>query len=277
MFGIKRILTLTAVLISTVCISAQDDLQSIFVEKFVNNSSKKDVTVRNLRQEIISGLSGTNRLIVIDAGNYVGKALPKERRDRIKAIGNKFDYMLEGTLNSITSKHVSNKNGSYYSATANFTLVLTDPHSGIEKVRKTYSSDATGGTDEEAILGAVSNAGGLMRRFVEDNFKVEAIIKGLDVVDQKKNVVKSCYVSIGDDMGIEKGQIFEVFANIEVVGEPVRKKVAELKADEVMSGTITHCSVKNGGAEIKKYFDEGITLTVVSRGRKQNILSGFGL
>ena len=56
MFGIKRILTLTAVLISTVCISAQDDLQSIFVEKFVNNSSKKDVTVRNLRQEAMSNL-----------------------------------------------------------------------------------------------------------------------------------------------------------------------------------------------------------------------------
>lgn len=273
----KKILTLIVIVLTAANVSAQDDLQSIFVEKFVNNSSKKDVTVRNLRQEIISGLSGTNRLIVIDAANYAGTKLPKERRERIKAIGKKFDYILEGTLNSITAKIVHTKNGSYHSATANFTLILTDPHSGIEKVHKTYSNDATGGTDEEAILAAVSGARSMMRRFVEENFKVEATIKGLDQVDLKKNVVKSCYVSIGEDMGIEKGQIFEVFANIEVVGEPVRKKVAELRADEVMSGTITHCVVKNGGAEIKKYFDEGITLTIVSRGKKQNVFSGLGL
>jgi hypothetical protein len=78
-------------------------------------------------------------------------------------------------------------------------------------------------------------------------------------------------------MGIAKGQIFEVFANIEVLGEPVRKKVAELKCDEVLSGTMSHCSVKSGGDLIKKYFDEGITLTVISRARKQSILSGIGL
>lgn len=273
----KKLLTLVAVLMMAVCASAQDEQLTIFVEKFVNNSSQKDILVRNLHEAIISGLSGTGRLIVIDAGNYVGKPLPKERRDRVKALGEKFDYFLEGTLNSVTSKHVSNKNGSYYSATSNFTLILTDPHTGIEKVRKVYSSESTGGTDEEAILESVTSASGYMKRFVEDNFKVEAVVKGLDDVDLKKNVAKTCYVSIGEDMGIAKGQIFEVFANIEVLGEPVRKKVAELKCDEVLSGTMSHCSVKSGGDLIKKYFDEGITLTVISRARKPSILSGIGL
>ena len=273
----KKLLTLVTVFMMTVCASAQDEQLTIFVEKFVNNSSQKDILVRNLHEAIISGLSGTGRLIVIDAGNYVGKPLPKERRDRVKALGEKFDYFLEGTLNSVTSKHVSNKNGSYYSATSNFTLILTDPHTGIEKVRKVYSSESTGGTDEEAILESVTSASGYMKRFVEDNFKVEAVVKGLDDVDLKKNVVKTCYVSIGEDMGIAKGQIFEVFANIEVLGEPVRKKVAELKCDEVLSGTMSHCSVKSGGDMIKKYFDEGITLTVISRAKKQSILSGIGL
>lgn len=273
----KKLLTLVAVLMMAVCASAQDEQLTIFVEKFVNNSSQKDILVRNLHEAIISGLSGTGRLIVIDAGNYVGKPLPKERRDRVKALGEKFDYFLEGTLNSVTSKHVSNKNGSYYSATSNFTLILTDPHTGIEKVRKVYSSESTGGTDEEAILESVTSASGYMKRFVEDNFKVEAVVKGLDDIDLKKNVAKTCYVSIGEDMGIAKGQIFEVFANIEVLGEPVRKKVAELKCDEVLSGTMSHCSVKSGGDMIKKYFDEGITLTVISRARKQSILSGIGL
>ena len=108
----KKLLTLVAVLMMAVCASAQDEQLTIFVEKFVNNSSQKDILVRNLHEAIISGLSGTGRLIVIDAGNYVGKPLPKERRDRVKALGEKFDYFLEGTLNSVTSKHVSNSNTS---------------------------------------------------------------------------------------------------------------------------------------------------------------------
>lgn len=58
----------------------------------------------------------------------------------------------------------------------------------------------------------------------------------------------------------------------------VRKKIGEIKADEVMSDEITHCVVKNGGIDIYKcFFDEDYTknysLWVVSRPKKSVNLS----
>jgi hypothetical protein len=113
-----------------------------------------------------------------------------------------------------------------------------------------------------------------MARFVDDKFKVEAIIKALDQVDEKKGAVKTCYITIGSAAGIAKGQIFEVFANVKIAGEDVEKKIGEVKAKEVMSPTLTLCDVKSGGEEIKKNFEGGITMTVVSRAKK-DILGSF--
>ena len=113
-----------------------------------------------------------------------------------------------------------------------------------------------------------------MERFVQENFKVEATIKALDEVDPKKGA-KSCYISIGKDRGIEIGQIFEVFSRIQVAGEQVDKKIGEVKVAEVMSGTMSRCTVKNGGPTIKTAFENQQVITVRSRPKKDNIFGGL--
>lgn len=277
----RKIFCLVAMVFMVVGASAQDELKSLFVEKFVNNSQTNDITVQNLRQEIMSGITNSGRVTVVDESTLAGTDIPTSKRDRLKFLGEKgFNFVLEGTLNSILQqKSISkDKQTTYYEAVINYTLTLTDVESGTVKSSDTYKDSwSTGGTADEAVLKAIEKAGDRMKKYVNDNFKVEAIIKALDDIDQKKNAVKTCYVSTGSDMGIEKGQIFEVFANLEVAGEPIRKKIAEIKADEVMSGTMTHCSVKSGGAEIKRYFDEKIVLTVVSRAKKEFGLGTLGL
>ena len=92
-------------------------------------------------------------------------------------------------------------------------------------------------------------------------------VKALDIVDAKKGV-KTCYITVGAGMGIQKGQIFEVYAQVDVAGEKVNKKVGELKIKAVMSATLSHCDVKNGGLDIKKAFDAGTPMKVVSRPTK---------
>lgn len=265
----KTLVILATMMAVAISASAQVELKNLFVEEFVNNSQTNDITVKNLRQEIMSGITNTGRVNVVDASTLPD--LPAQKRDRLKAMADKFDFVLEGTLNSILQqKSISkDKQTTYYEAVINYTLTLTDVQTGAVKGSETFKDSwSTGGTADEAVLKAIEKAGNRMLKYVNDNFKVEAVIKALDEIDQKKNAVKSCYVTVGSEMGIEKGQIFEVYANIEVAGEPVRKKVAELKAEEVMSGTLTHCNVKNGGAEIKKYFDDNIVLTVISRAKK---------
>jgi hypothetical protein len=187
--------------------------------------------------------------------------------------------MVEGSLNSVSSAHksstISGKTTYYYEGDVNYTLTLINTETGVTSISETYIESATGDSSDEAIMRAANDAKGRMNRFVQENFKVEATIKALDEVDNKKGA-KSCYISIGSDKGIENGQIFEVFSQIEIAGEKVDKKIGEVKVQEVMSGTMSRCTVKNGGPAIKSAFENQQKITVRSRPKKESVLGGLG-
>ena len=169
---------------------------------------------------------------------------------------------------------ISGKTSYYYEGNVNYTLTLIETETGVTAISETYSESSTGDSETEAITAAANDAKKRMERFVQNNFKVEATIKALDEVDAKKGV-KTCYVSIGSDMGVEKGQIFEVFAQIQVAGENVDRKIGEVKVLEVVSGTMSRCSTKDGGPAIKNAFENQQKITVRSRAKK-DVLGGFG-
>lgn len=258
---------MATLLLTVIAASAQDEKKVVFVEEFHNNAGYNKITVNNLRQAIISGIMATERLTVVDATTLPD--LPKVRNERLQALGEKgFDYMLEGTLNSITESQSTSDGKTSYKAEVNYTLVLIDTSTGVTEASETYTDSwSTGKTADEAIIKALGNAQNRMKRFVNEFFRVQATVKALDVVDNKKGV-KTCYVSVGSGMGIQKGQIFEVYALVDIAGEKVNKKVGELKAKEVMSATLTLCDVKNGGLDIKKHFDAGTALKAISRPSK---------
>ena len=266
----KKILFLATMLFVVSATSAQEKTL-VCIEKFKNNSSMNNITMNNLRNEIMQGIIEKKRVDVTDATSLT---LPEGKAERLKALKEKdFEYLIEGTLNSVDQKKSSD--GKNFIAEVNYTLTIIDVNSGLTKSSDTYKDSWNiGNTSEEAVLKAVEQARKRMAKFVDDKFKVEAIIKALDQIDEKKGAVKSCYITIGSAAGIEKGQIFEVFANVKIAGEDVEKKIGEVKAKEVMSPTLTLCDVKNGGEEIKKNFEGGITMTVVSRAKK-DILGGF--
>lgn len=280
----------------------QDNRLVVFVEHFFNNSKVDNITVRNLRQEIMTGMTGSRRIRVLDAFNYTDKELPSldNKNERIQVIvsdsnvsltnskgktvtykGKHAKYYLLGTLNSIDAKEVKDKDGTItYKANVNFTLTLNNKQNvtiGANTFNETYEGD----TGEEAILRAIGKAGNRMRKFVDAYFPVEGKIVDIDEKDERKEEkksVKSCYVSIGKADGIAVGDILEVFMEKDIAKRLVRKKIGEIKADEVMSDEITHCVVKNGGIDIYKcFFDEDYTknysLWVVSRPKKSVNLS----
>ena len=235
----KKILLFVSMLFVVLAASAQEKT-TVCVEKFKNNSSTKDITVNNLRNEIMQGIIAKKRLDVTDA-TTLGN-LPENTAERMKVYKDK--------------------------------VSVIDVESGLTKSSDTYKDSwNTGSTADEAVLKAIERARSRMAKFVDDKFKVEAVIKALDQVDEKKGV-KTCYITIGSAAGIAKGQIFEVFANVKIAGEDVEKKIGELKAKEVMSPTLTLCDVKDGGLEIKTNYEGGITMTVVSRAKK-DLLGGF--
>lgn len=262
----KKLFLLIAMLLAIGAASAQEK-PTLCVDNFVNSTSFGAVTVKNLRNEVVAGINATGRLTMVDI-NTLGD-LPSVQNERVKALNAKgIDFVLRGTLNSIeekTSKNSDNKTS--YGAVVNYTLTVIDAETGetvsSETQKKSYTS---GDTRDEAVLKAIEAVKSNMKKFVDDNFKVEATVKALDQADDKKGA-KSVYVTIGSAMGISKGQLFEVYAEVNVAGENVRKKIGELRAKEVMSNTLTLCEVKSGGKEIKTAFENGTKMFVVSRAK----------
>ena len=274
----RKLFVMAALLLSVVGAMAQDDKPSVLVEKFTNKSTANSSVCNAVQQAIVSGLVGTGRLTVVDAGTMAD--LPTVKNDRLLFLNdNGIQWMVEGILNSVSSAHksstISGKTTYYYEGDVNYTLTLINTETGVTAISETYIESSTGDSSDEAIMRAANDAKGRMNRFVQENFKVEATIKALDEVDNKKGA-KSCYISIGSDKGIEAGQIFEVFSQIEIAGEQVDKKIGEVKVQEVMSGTLSRCTVKNGGPAIKSAFENQQKITVRSRPKKESVLGGLG-
>lgn len=229
-----------------------------------------EVVANSLRNEIIQGIVKKDRLEVVDIST---QNLPSNKNEALKALNEKgFQYLLEGKLNTILTGKSSD--GKYYTSEINYTLTVTEVATGLTKVSETYKDTwHSGDSKDEAIMKSIDEASKRMDKFVDDNFKVEASIKALDQIDEKKNAAKSCYVTTGSAEGVQKGQIFEVFAQMEIAGEMIDKKIGELKAKEIMSPTLTLCDVKNGGDAIKRNFEQKIQMKVRTRATKDT----FGL
>lgn len=273
----KKLFVIAAMLLNVMGAMAQEDKPAVLVQQFVNKSSGKDAVANTVQQSVVSGLVGTNRLNVVDAGTMTD--LPKVKNDLLVYLGdNGIGWLVEGILNSVSSAHksstVNGKTTYYYEGNVNYTLTLINTETGVTAISETYTNSSTGDSETEAITAAATGAKGRMERFVQNNFKVEATIKALDEVDDKKGV-KTCYINIGSNMGVENGQIFEVFGQIQVAGENVDRKIGEVKVIEVVSGTMSRCSTKSGGPAIKSAFENQQRITVRSRAKK-DILGGLG-
>ena len=258
----KRLFTVATMLVMTLAMMAQDEKPNVVVAEFQNKSNASRVACNNLRQEIVSGLIETDRLTVVEAATLGN--MPKAKNELLLFLNSmSVQFYLEGTLNSVDTKSSSSNGKTQYEATINYTLTLIETETGVTKTSETFKDSYTiGDTKDEAILKAIEYAKKRMKRFVDNHFKVEATIKALDEVDSKKGV-KSCYISVGSDAGISKGQIFEVFIKTEI-----DKKVGEVRVDEVLSGTLSKCVVKNGGPDLKRYFEAQVKMTVLTRAKK---------
>ena len=263
----KRLFTVATMLVMTLAMLAQDEKPNVVVAEFQNKSNASRVACNNLRQEIVSGLIETDRLTVVEAATLGN--MPKAKNELLLFLNSmSVQFYLEGTLNSVDTKSSSSNGKTQYEATINYTLTLIETETGVTKTSETFKDSYTiGDTKDEAILKAIEYAKKRMKRFVDNHFKVEATIKALDEVDSKKGV-KSCYISVGSDAGISKGQIFEVFIKTEIAGEMIDKKVGEVRVDEVLSGTLSKCVVKNGGPDLKRYFEAQVKMTVLTRAKK---------
>lgn len=278
----KKIFSLMALMmLSFINVFAQDNSQKgICVDEFSYNSSIGTNWVTNLRNNVIEGLLKTGRVQVIDIKTMQNLPEAKEERlSKIREYG--ADVVVKGHYNSLDCKAKTKDGKTKYETTSDFTLTLESTETGAIIGTQNFNNTwYSGETAEESITSALKEAIDDMRKFVDQNFKMEAIIKALDKVDPKKGA-KTVYISVGSDAGVQVGggidamlngggaNIFDVFQEIEIAGEKATKLIGTVKAKEVMGANLTLCTVSKGGVAIKEAFENNVKLIVISRARKE--------
>lgn len=273
----KMLFVMSFLALSVVSVYAQDnDKQNVCIDEFTYNTNIGTNWVTTVRNNVIEGIIRTGRLNLIDIKSLSGLSTANEER-LIQLRKSNVDVLVKGHYTSLESTPKTKNGKTTYEAVSMFTLTLVDTKSGAvlgsENFKNTYY---TGETSNESITSALSEVVDKMKKFVDNNFRVEAIVKALDQVDPKKGV-KTIYVNIGSNLGIQEGQMFDIYQEIEVAGEVGTKLIGTAKAKEVVGNNLTLCTVSKGGSEIKTAFENGVVLTVVSRARGWTPLGALGL
>lgn len=239
---------------------------NVCVEQFTYNTNIGTNWVEHLRNCIIEGLTQQSRLNMIDIKTF--GELPSAENDKFAKLSEGgVEIVIKGHFTSMDVKSVTKDGKVKYESEINYTLKVVDAASGQITATQNFKHSGSAETKEKSITNSFILSADDMKRFVNQNFKITGIVKTLDQVDNKKGA-KTLYITAGSNAGVESGQPFEVFQEVEMAGEMISKKIGEIKAKEVLSETLSLCNVIKGGKEIQKAFESGVQLTVVSRPKK---------
>ena len=262
-----------------IAMSAFGQKKVLVVDDFTYASNVGQNYTLTLRNNVIEGITATQKLQVVDITtdqalmSEVGRrqsesamSADNAKLEAVKTLG--ADFILQGHLTSITTtrKVASNGNVSYTSK-AMFQLKVINVADGTIRLTKNYDVQSsflsTHTTEGDAIGESLKFASGKMEDMVDEAFPIEGKI--IEIAESKDNKAKKVYVNIGSDAGLSKGQKFDVYVDRTVAGRVASKKIGELKAEAVEAGDLTFCKVTKGDEDIYKYVNEGANVTVKTK------------
>ncbi|MBR3911571.1 MAG: penicillin-binding protein activator LpoB [Alistipes sp.] len=287
---------LTLALAIGVSFSAFAQKEVVLIDYFSYTTGLDGGQVSNLRSKVMAGISETNRLQVVDIATQTNLATEYERRKEesamydetarntvMKTLGAK--YIITGNVTTMSTTKATDKDGNVtFYGNVSWTIYIIDASNGVTKYTKTFTHQSSGGlggltqntgigaTSEEAILQTCNEVQKQMEKVVEEAFPIEGSL--IKIETTKKNKAETVYIDLGAAHGIEKGQDFDIFIEVDIAGELSRKNIGSLVAKEVLSANRTLCNVSKGGDLIVEADANGQKLIVVTR--KSKGLKAFG-
>ena len=264
----KTIISVVMMLFAASTLFAQSsEKTNVCVDQFTYSTNIGTNWVEHLRNCIIEGLTQQSRLNMIDIKTF--GELPSAENDKFAKLSEGgVEIVVKGHFTSLDVKSVTKDGKVTYETEINYTLKVVDAQSGQITATQNFKHSGSAETKEKSITDSFTLSADDMKRCVNQNFKITGIVKTLDQVENKKGA-KTLYITAGSNAGVESGQPFEVFQEVEMAGEMISKKIGEIKVKDVLSGTLSLCNVNKGGKEIQKAFESGVKLTVVSRPKTQ--------
>lgn len=276
------------------CVSAFAQKPVVVVDYFTTASCTA-AGVSALRSQVIAGLSETNRVNLIDVETEASLTLEVGRRaselaleDQTARMGQMrvlgANYLISGVVSKMGADKKTMEDGKvYYNGNVVYSLKVVNAEDGTLIGAETYTyadlTGATGSTPEEATVNTLKKAQRSMKVFVSKYFKVEGTV--VEMGEMKGGKPKNCYISLGSEDGIEKGQRCEVFAVKRIAGREARTMVGVVVVDEVVAEDLADCKFVSGAKEIVDAFQAGQELVIVTKekadilGKAGNVLGGI--
>lgn len=252
----------------------------VYCDYFVRASDISASHCEQVRSAVISGINDVNRVQLIDVAASEVLQLEEERRQSENAMADNTartgqmvqmgaEYILYGYVSQCSAEPTKGTDGvTRYSGVVSYTVKIVKAADGSLLASKDYTYDGfrsvLGDTSDEAITGTLKAVKNSMNNFINEHFKLKAVIIEQDYVAKKKKDVEvemeQCYVTLGTDHGVEKGQRLDVSVINIIAGRETKKVIGALTVEEVMAGDLSLCKVTKGGEEIMTAMKEYIQL-----------------
>ena len=275
------LLLLTICLFSATGYAQTDETgkESVYIDYFSHPQTISNTLAEALRNKVIEGIHEMNRVVLIDVDSNETLKAEAKRRQEASAIGDVVarseamttlgaQYLIQGNITSMQGiKKTDSKGNTYYKGSVSYILKIVDPSNGTLKGTQTFTHEGltgnTGDTPDEAIIKTLNYAKISMADFIDENFKMKGTI--VQIESTKKNKAQTVYIDLGTNRGVQKGQKYTVYIEMDIAGELSLKEIGRLNVKEVLSGTRSLCSVSKGGEDIMKATQEEQQLIIISR------------
>lgn len=276
----KTIILLASLCLASLCfsISAAAQKPVVVVDHFTGSSCRKG-DLANLRNQVIAGIHETGNVNLVDVESEKVLAMEAERRSSESALADETarlgvmktlgaQYVISGTASKLGS---DKKRSDYYTGNVSFSLKVTNVEDGTLVGAETYTySNMAGGsgtTADAALYATLDEVKRAMAEFVSKYFRTSGAIVELDEI--KNGKLKTCYINLGSDNGVEVNQEFTVKEVKMIAGVEGIETVGKVKVETIVAGGMAKCKIAAGPDEILKAFQAGHELRVEAKDAKK--------
>ena len=271
---LKRIITIMVLLcVAVIAVKAQEVKKPrMYVEYFTEADGVEEANSDKVRQAVMAALNKTKRFELVDQDAEYSMKKEEERRTDEKAMSDEksrtqtitaagHDYILGGNVLACSVKSEQKDGKTMYSCVLNYSVTVTEVATSTTVASATFdhSPSGIGGTvgklldlsdsKDKAIASAVNMIASDIENFLIKEFPLESTIVPMDYEVKKDKLVK-CYINLGSDHGVKKGDYFSVLAPSVRAGRTTYSEIGKMKVEEVVDGTMSQCKVVQGDKKI---------------------------
>lgn len=266
---VRKLMIVAVLTVVALVVNAQKPV--VYAGTFYKSDKISEAHALQVRSSIVSGLVDTQRFDVRDTDSDKQLAAESERRASEEAMSDEnartevmtelaAKYLVYGFITECEAAKSDTEGGFAYKGNVAYTVKVVE--TATKKVVATKDFKLTGmlsgggDTPDEAITDALKQVKNQMKNFVDENFKLKAVVLGEGFEVKKGNEMVSCLITMGSDHGVEKGQRLDVSVINIIAGRETNKVIGQITIQEVLAGDLSQCKVTKGGEEILKAMND---------------------